>query len=76
VWSCYRGAPGDALFVRAGTLDHPETIKPDIHIFTRSKLPWVKLPDDAKAYKTFYKFEEAWSPAALERLRLNRAKKP
>jgi hypothetical protein len=75
VWSSYRGAPGDALFVRAGTLDHPEAVKPDIHIFTRSKLPWLKLPDDAKAFKTFYKFEEEWSPEALERLRLNRAEK-
>ena len=39
VWSRYLVAPGDALFVRAGTLDNPDAVQPDVHIFTRSKLP-------------------------------------
>ena len=39
VWSRYTVAPGDdALFVRAGTLDNPDAVTPDVHIFTRSKL--------------------------------------
>ena len=29
VWSRYHIAPGDALFVRAGTLDNPDAVKPD-----------------------------------------------
>ncbi|MGH3050865.1 MAG: GFA family protein, partial [Gaiellaceae bacterium] len=28
-------------YVRAGTLDDPSAVAPDVHIFTRSKLPWV-----------------------------------
>lgn len=75
VWSRYHGAPGDALFVRAGTLDHPEAVKPDVHIFTRSKLPWLNLPADVPAYKSFYKIDEVWPAASRERLRRNRAEK-
>jgi hypothetical protein len=73
LWSYYEGAPGDALFVRAGTLDKPEAVQPDVHIFTRSKLPWLNLPKDALAFKTFYPIEKVWPPDSKERLRRNRA---
>ena len=44
LWSNYAGA-GDAVrFVRVGTLDEPDRLPPDIHIFTASKQPWVVLP--------------------------------
>src|SRR5215472_10674697 len=72
LWSFYHAAPGDALFVRAGTLDHPEQVKPDVHIFTRSKLPWLELPRNVQAFETFYKIEEVWPAASLERLKRNR----
>ena len=55
LWSKYHRTPGDALFVRAGTLDNPEAVKPDVHIFTRTKLPWLELPKDAPAFKSLYK---------------------
>jgi hypothetical protein len=71
LWSFYHAAPGDALFVRAGTLNQPEQIKPDVHIFTRSKLPWLQLPKDAPAFETFYKIDEIWSAGSKERLRQN-----
>ncbi|MGF1608657.1 MAG: GFA family protein, partial [Kiloniellales bacterium] len=49
VWSHYAGA-GDAIkFVRVGTLDEPDLLPPDIHIFTASKLPWVILPPGVPA---------------------------
>jgi hypothetical protein len=68
VYSTYT-AP-NALFVRGGTLDEPGAIAPDVHIFTRSKLPWVQLPAGAPAYDAFYPDPtEVWSPAALERWR-------
>jgi hypothetical protein len=35
LWSKYHAAPGDTLLVRVGTLDHPERVEPDVHIFTR-----------------------------------------
>jgi hypothetical protein len=72
VWSYYHGAPGDALFVRAGTLDEPEAVRPDVHIFTRSKLPWLKLPEDARVFEAFYPIDKVWSAESKERLRRNR----
>jgi hypothetical protein len=72
LWSRYHGAPGDFRFVRAGTLDTPEVIKPDVHIFTRSKMPWLELPKDARAFSEFYKLSEVWSQQALAKLRPRR----
>jgi hypothetical protein len=71
LWSFYHAAPGDALFVRAGTLDQPEQVKPNVHIFTRSKLPWFLLPRDTPAFETFYKIDDIWTAASKERLRQN-----
>jgi hypothetical protein len=74
VWSRYAIAPsGDSLFVRAGTLDSPDAVKPDVHIFTRSKLPWLKLPENALAFETGYKIDDVWPETSKERARQNRA---
>ena len=75
VWSIYHGAPGSTLFVRAGTLDKSESAKPDVHIYTRSKLPWLELPAGARAFKEFYKFEDVWTPENRERLKKSGAAK-
>jgi hypothetical protein len=69
IWSRYHGAPGDFLFVRAGTLDNPDAVQPDVHIFTRSKLPWLNLPADRPAFESFYKLPEVWRPESLARFR-------
>jgi len=58
----------DILFVRAGTLDDPSTVEPDVHIFTRSKLPWVALPESAPAFEVYYDTKALWPAASLERL--------
>jgi hypothetical protein len=71
LWSIYRAAPGDALFVRGGTLDRPEKFEPDVHIFTRSKLPWLPLPENVPAFAAFYKIDEVWPAESKERLRRN-----
>jgi hypothetical protein len=49
VWSHYAGSGPVMRFVRVGTLDHPDLLPPDVHIFTASKQPWVVLPPDAVA---------------------------
>ncbi|HEY6835945.1 MAG TPA: GFA family protein [Gaiellaceae bacterium] len=54
-------------FVRGGTLDDPSSITPDVHIYTRSKLPWVTLPDSVPAFDAFYEIRELWPPPSLER---------
>jgi hypothetical protein len=56
-------------FVRAGTLDDPSRYEPDVHIFTRSKLPWVTLPESAPAFNVYYDTQKLWPPASLERLK-------
>jgi hypothetical protein len=55
-------------FVRAGTLDDPSAIAPDVHIFTRSKLPWVALPDSVPAFNVYYDTKKLWPASSLERL--------
>ena len=55
-------------FVRAGTLDKPSGVTPDVHIFTRSKLPWVELPGDTPAFDVYYDSRTLWPAASLERL--------
>jgi len=74
VWSRYQVAPGgEALFVRAGTLDTPDAVTPDVHLFTRSKLPWIKLPENALAFETGYKVADVWPADKKERARRNAA---
>jgi hypothetical protein len=71
LWSRYQIAPGDALFVRAGTLDDPAAVTPDVHLFTRSKLPWLDLPQGTRAFQSIYKIDEIWPAESRERLRQN-----
>src|SRR5215510_12839159 len=52
-------------FVRAGTLDDPASVAPDVHIFTRSKLPWVQLPESVPAFNVYYDTETIWSEESL-----------
>lgn len=67
VWSNYGGA-GDAIrFVRVGTLDDPAACPPDVHIYTRSKLPWVVLPDGVPAVDAYYRSSELWPAESLAR---------
>jgi hypothetical protein len=58
----------ELLFVRGGTLDEPAAVAPDVHIYTRSKLPWVRLPDDTPAFEGYYDSRTVWPQASLERL--------
>lgn len=54
-------------FVRVGTLDEPDRLPPDIHIFTRSKQPWVVIPEGAVAVEAYYERERHWPPESLAR---------
>jgi hypothetical protein len=58
----------DVRFVRGGTLDDPSAVAPDVHIFTRSKLPWVTLPESVPAFEVYYETRKLWPAASLERL--------
>lgn len=67
VWSNYAGSGPLTRFVRVGTLDSPDALPPDVHIFTASKQPWVVLPDGARVFADYYRREEVWAPEALAR---------
>jgi len=56
------------LFVRGGTLDEPLSVAPDVHIYTRSKLPWVTLPDGVPAFDGYYDAKQLWPAESLERV--------
>ena len=68
LWSDYGGRPA-LRFVRVGTLDDPAALPPDVHIFTRSKLPWVELPETVPAFDVYYDAQALWPAASLERRR-------
>jgi hypothetical protein len=67
LWSNYAGAGDKLRFVRVGTLDDPDRLPPDIHIYTSSKQPWVVLPTDTPAVPEFYSAKEYWPAENLER---------
>ncbi len=69
LWSNYAGA-GDAIrFIRVGTLDEPDRLPPDIHIYTASKQAWVVLPPDTPAFEEYYDRDQVWPEESLARRR-------
>jgi hypothetical protein len=68
LWSDYGRRPA-LRFVRVGTLDDPAALPPDVHIYTRSKLPWIRLPDGVPAFDAYYDTRTLWPAASLERRR-------
>jgi hypothetical protein len=69
VWSNYAGLGPAVRFVRVGTLDEPDHLSPDIHIFTSSKQPWIVLPPGALAVPEYYDAEQYWPSESLSRMR-------
>ncbi|MGE0030846.1 MAG: GFA family protein [Steroidobacteraceae bacterium] len=67
VWSHYAGAGPSVCFVRVGTLDQPDHLPPDIHIFTASKQPWVVLAPGAPAVPEYYDRNQHWPRESLTR---------
>jgi len=70
VWSHYAGAGPVIKFVRVGTLDDPDLLPPDVHIFTASRQPWVLLPSGTPAFEDYYEREALWPPQSLARRQL------
>ena len=67
LWSHYSRRGTALAFVRVGTLDDPDAVPPDVHIFTSSKQPWVRLPDGVRSFAEFYNVPEVWPADALAR---------
>lgn len=67
LWSNYFGAGAKVHFLRVGTLDEPDRLPPDIHIFTASKQPWVTLPPGTPAVPEYYDRNVHWPAESLAR---------
>jgi hypothetical protein len=67
VWSNYAGAGTHVRFVRVGTLDEPDRLPPDIHIFVASKQPWIVLAPDVPAVEEYYDRNQYWPSESLAR---------
>jgi hypothetical protein len=76
LWSHYAGAGEAVSFVRVGTLDAPDHLPPDIHIFTMSRQPWVVLPTGTPAVREYYRRSDHWPPESIARMECLKAAKP
>ena len=73
LWSTYGGRT-ETRFLRVSTLEDAARFVPDVHIFTRSKLPWVRLPEGARAFEVYYDAKAEWPAESLARRKANAAK--
>ena len=69
LWSNYAGAGEAIRFVRVGTLDEPDRLPPDVHIYIASKQPWVVIPEGALAFEEYYDRAACWPEESLARRR-------
>jgi hypothetical protein len=67
LWSHYSWN-AKILFLRVGTLDNPDLMPPDIHIYTQSKQPWVVLPEGVLFKLKFYSVKSVWPEESLRRI--------
>jgi hypothetical protein len=51
--TCTVTSEPDTIYVAAGTLDTPLRLKPEYHIFLRSKVPWIEIQDDLPQHQTY-----------------------
>lgn len=66
LWSDY-GRREVLAFLRVMTLDAPDACPPDVHIFTRTKAPFIDLPEDVRAFDVFYSMQAEWPAESLAR---------
>lgn len=72
LWSIYPGMDGGigekVMMIWTGTLDEPERLPPQAHIFVEQKLPWVEISESQKAFEGYYPDNSlVWSETALVR---------
>jgi len=66
LWSDYGRRP-NLRFVRVGTLDKAGALKPDVHIYTRWKAKWLKLPKRTPSFREYYNSSKVWPKGSLKR---------
>ena len=69
VWSEYKsGRFDDCWFIRVGTLDEPDRLPPQVHIFIESKQPWVIIPEGKPRFERFYQIRDVWEESSITRM--------
>jgi hypothetical protein len=66
VWSDYGNKSWERL-IKIGTLDDSSALRPQAHIFTLSKVPWLVIPSDVPSFDEFYDLPTLWPAASLDR---------
>jgi hypothetical protein len=51
-WVCAARPGATVRNVRGGTLDDTSWLRPTVHFWTRSKQPWIALPDGGRNFET------------------------
>ena len=69
LWSTYGSAKAKVSYLRAGTLDEPDLLPPQAHIYTSSKQSWLTLDGTANVSKGYYNRARTWPAESLERLK-------
>ena len=75
LWSHYAGAGEKLSFIRAGSMDQPELAPPDVHIYTSTRQPWLRMGDGVPEFQEYYDAREQWPATSLERYRAMKAGK-
>ena len=68
LWSWYGRLGRLSYGIRAGTLDEPGSVTPDVVIFTESRMPWVALPEGIPTFEQYYDFSEVLPAESFGRL--------
>jgi len=73
MWNEHGTKSAITRYVRVGTLDEPNALPPQAHIFTKSKQRWLVLPPDVPGYRGYYDAAKTWPAASLARYEAARA---
>lgn len=65
VWSEY-GTPL-VRWIKGGTLDRAWLVEPDLHIYVRSKRPFLEIRDGKPQFDEYYDRSKVWRAESLER---------
>ena len=69
-WSEYANSTTfkNCWFIRVGTLEEPDRLPPNVHIYTESKQPWVTLTDGIPVFDEFYTRDDVYQKLGDTRL--------
>jgi len=67
MWNEHGSRTAITRYVRVGTLDEPDRLPPQAHIFVRSKQAWLTLGAGTPAFSAYYDAAKLWPAESLAR---------